>query len=182
MFSLFKRSKDTQIQSTQPQGLRTSNASVHQRMAMHSEIVRVVLTQIMKQREIPSDWLSTNGIAIVYQQGVPKCCIQMQIKHWNEKLLRYAPAIEKKILSSLDVFYPATDHSNYLVSWSFCRKIDYPITELPNKIIWSNPEPLPSIHVLATSDSVKKLTRDELEIQLLKSAMHTRDFEPTDVL
>jgi hypothetical protein len=153
-----------------------------QRTGLENELVRLALKQVMKKQGIPSNWLATDGVRLHTKGGVERRCIHLQIKQWNEKLLHYAPALQKKILSTMDLFDPKIDHSAYMFAWSFAENIDYPISELPNIVIWSNPDVhSPERAPYGISNVGTRLTKADLDELFAEQNERNQAFADTDV-
>ena len=151
--------------------------------ALEAEVIRAAFKQLLRQQDIPPHWLTCEGVVIQYKNKVEKRCVHIVIKHWNEKLLHYAPALQKKLLQNMDLFDPKTDYSDYFFSWEFAPDIKYPISDLPGKVIWSDPEVIASDASIARLRSgTKQQSRAELEAQFRASEFHQKDFQDTDVL
>ena len=151
-----------------------------QRSGLEDEIARTALKQVMRRYAIPATWLSTDGVKSQFKGQTEHRCVHIVIKQWNEKILHYAPVLQKKILQSMDLFDPKTDHQKYVFSWGFSENIGYPISELPNIVVWSNPD-VQSFMGIPFGDSKSKAQIARADLEAMFHEPYGRAFADTDV-
>lgn len=132
--------------------------------ATEHQLILLVLSQIRKQHGIPNEWLIYDGVVVKTKNGKESRRIQIDINHWDGKLVLYLPALEQKLLTGLVNFNPVSDSSKYCVSWVFSNKVEYPHIDIPKNAWRANPTtppaPSPSIDTSrsAANESVPPVT------------------------
>jgi hypothetical protein len=116
-----------------------SRTGTQQHTDIQRELVRVVLKDVLHAHGIPGTWLGCEVWVPSKRSSDDDLTVQLHVLHWNELLLRYAPALERALLKALDRFDPLVDHSRYRLSWHFSPKCGCPYTELPDKRMWAQP-------------------------------------------
>jgi len=136
----FLKSKRPQTE-TPPSGAPLSVApnSTQQHRNIHRELIRVVLKDTLRLHGIPSAWMACEVIVITRLPKEEELHIQLVVLKWNEKLLRYATALQRQLLLGLDRFDPTVDHSKYVVSWRFAPDCGSPFLSMPDPKFWSAP-------------------------------------------
>lgn len=101
------------------------------------ETIRVVFKDTLRLHGIPPDWLACDVLIVRRSDGSDQVHIQLVLLKWNEKLLRYAPALEQQLRHELNRFDPTVDHSGYIISWRFSPDEKYPFSAMPDPKFWS---------------------------------------------
>ncbi len=136
-----KRPAGSGAASASPAGTPTNNTAQHTNI--QRELVRVVLKDIMRLHGIPLGWLGCEVIIISRRATEDELHIHLVVMKWKERLLRYAPALERQLLTGLDRFDPSVDHSRYVVSWRFAPECGCPFTQMPSSDSWMKSEAAP---------------------------------------
>ena len=136
MFSFLKKTalKTEPPSSVTPVSVSPNNTQQHHNI--RRELIRVVLKDTLRLHGIPFGWLACEVIIIARAPGEKDLNIQLVIMKWNEKLLRFAPALQQQLLLGLDRFEPTVDHSKYMVSWRFSPDCGCPFTNMPDPKVW----------------------------------------------
>lgn len=130
---------------------------------MRVELVRTVLKDTMRAHGLPSDWLRAEVDSLSRAKGNGPLHIRITMTQWNGTLLKYTMALERVILTGLDRYDPAVDHSGYTVSWQFAKECVCPFPTLPAPESWvkktAPPTPPPTPKIAATSDFLDRQQR-----------------------
>jgi hypothetical protein len=112
---------------------------------MQRELVRVVLKDTLRRSGVPLEWLTCEVVTLAHgsDNETGQLQIQLTLMQWHELFLRYAPALEHKLLLGLDRFEPSVDHSKYVISWRFAPDCGCPFTVMPPPLVWSH-DPAPA--------------------------------------
>ena len=78
--------------------------------------MRVVVKDTLRMHGIPIEWLGCETLIVRRSNKTDEVHIQVVMLKWNEKLLRYAPALEQQLRHELDRMDPTVDHSKYIIS------------------------------------------------------------------
>ena len=108
------------------------------------EMVRVAVKGTLNQHGMGAAWVGCE-VALASEQrqaGGPAdaLTIRLIVQVWREDLLRYLPALQKKIIESLARVEPGFDHSHHVFSWEFAPDCGCTVVELPPAAAWrTNP-------------------------------------------
>lgn len=110
-------------------------------LAKHREMVRIAVKGTLKQYGLGATWIGCDvNFALPPMAGrTPSdaLAIRLIVQEWREDLLRYLPALERKIRAALDRDAPGIDHSRHSFSWQFAPDCGCPVDELPDAGNWS---------------------------------------------
>jgi hypothetical protein len=109
------------------------------------ELVRAVLKDTMRDHGLPSDWLRCEVQALPGNKGNNNGPLHIRIimSKWSGTLLKYTMALERLILTGLDRYDPAVDHSGYSVSWQFSKECACPFPTMPAPETWNKKKASP---------------------------------------
>ena|ERR1035437_3148935 len=139
MFDFLKSKRPLNQAGVAPVSVSPTGSSHHNNV--RRELIRVVLKDTLRQHGIPLDWLSCEVIAIRRGIDQEELHIQLVLMKWNERLLRYASALQQQLLRGLDRFDPEIDHSKYIVSWRFGADCGSPFPTMPEPKFWLETTP-----------------------------------------
>jgi len=154
---------------------------------IHHELIRVVLKDTLRLHGIPLGWLACEVITIARSAGKNELHIQLMVMKWNEKLLRYACALQQQLLLGLDRFDPSVDHSKYIVSWRFSPTCSIPFKQMPDPEFWlSGHEPPVAkeapIPILDRRRAPRPSKAHLLETSFFDACDRSSNFPATDVI
>ena len=112
------------------------------------ELVRTVLRDTVRHHGLPPDWLRAELTVPTGASANGPLHIRIIMTKWNGTLLKYSMALERLILTGMDRYDPAVDHSGYTVSWQFAKNCVCPFPTLPPPETWAKKKnPLPKTAV-----------------------------------
>jgi hypothetical protein len=101
------------------------------------ELVRAVLKDTVRAHGLPTDWLRAEVHSLPGNKANGQLHIRIIMSKWNGTLLKYTMALERLILTGLDRYDPAVDHSGYTVSWQFAKDCQCPFPTMPAPESWA---------------------------------------------
>jgi hypothetical protein len=102
-------------------------------------LVPIVWREILRMHGIPPSWVACEiGVSNLPSLHVV-AEVYLVVGHWDEQLLRYAPALEKELFIGLQQYAPDADNLRLSVSWRFAANCGYPHAALPEDLVWENP-------------------------------------------
>ncbi len=136
------------------------------------ELVRVLTRDTLRYCGIPDGWVECQVLVVNTRKGDTHMHVRLVIKHWNDLLVRYAMAFERRLMAEIQRFEPQASEWLHSITWQF-KADNYPYTEMPAPESWSG---APAVSLL---DSVggpgdDDQPMDELE-QDLARLMAVRD-------
>lgn len=112
-----------------------------QLLSKHREMVRVAVKGTLKEHGLGATWVGSQvRFAADETQGnamADALAIILIVQEWHEEMLRYMPALQKKIIESLARVEPSMNHSRHTVTWQFAPDCGCPVDELPPPASWS---------------------------------------------
>ena len=137
MFNFLKSRgpKDPNTPSAAPAPVTTPN-STPRHSDVRRELIRVVLKDTLRLHGVPFGWLGCEVIIVARSPSEEELHIQLVLMKWNERLLRYASALQRQLLLGLDRFDPSVDHSKYIFSWRFAPDCGCPFAFMPDTKSW----------------------------------------------
>ncbi len=109
-------------------------------LAKHREMVRIAVKGTLKQYGLGATWIGCDvNFALPPLAGrTPSdaLAIRLIVQEWREDLLRYLPALQRKILAALDRDEPGIDHSRHSFYWQFAPDCGCKVDELPSASSW----------------------------------------------
>jgi len=124
---------------------------------------------------IPREWVGIDVRNLSRHATIVQLQISFVIRHWHEGLLKYAPALQKQFLQSLQSFDPDTDYSRQVVFWRFSAKCNCPHTEIPGPSYWE----MPQLSDDPFQDAKTTLQSDLPPLNLDREREQNGDFPPT---
>jgi hypothetical protein len=100
------------------------------------ELVRAVLKDTVRAHGLPTDWLRAEVHSLPGAKANGPLHIRIIMTKWSGTLLKYTMALERLILTGLDRYDPAVDHSGYTVSWQFDKACVCSFLTMPAPDTW----------------------------------------------
>ena len=144
MFDFLKNRRSKVSTPVVPAGASGTPLNTPQHHNIKRELIRVVLKDTLQRHGIPLSWLDCDATLIARPPAPEALHIELVILKWNEQLLRYAPALQRQLLLSLDRFDPSVDHSGCHVSWRFSLDCGDPFVQMPPPSSWHDVVPPPA--------------------------------------
>jgi hypothetical protein len=139
MFNVFKR-KQSPSGNSQANAVDTDFLATRQDKVDIIGLVPIVWREILRMHGIPPSWVACEiGVSKMPSLHVVTD-INLVVLHWNEQLLRYAPALEKELFTGLQQYELNADKLRLSVSWRFAANCGYPYAGLPEHIVWESPK------------------------------------------
>lgn len=135
------------------------------------ELVRAVLKDTVRAHGLPTDWLRAEVHSLPGAKANGTLHIRIIMTKWSGTLLKYTMALERLILTGLDRYDPAVDHSGYTVSWQFAKDCACPFPTLPAPETWASKKIPPLPKIANTTDFFDRR-------QLARQASSVRDRAP----
>jgi hypothetical protein len=112
-----------------------------QLLAKHREMVRLAVKGTLKEHGLGATWVGSHvQFAASTDQGsamADALNIRLIVQEWREELLRYLPALQKKIIESLGRVEPGINHNRHTMTWEFAPDCGCTVHDLPAPASWS---------------------------------------------
>lgn len=155
--NFFKRALNRKEAPRQGPASQPPDSQVESRLAevdaltnTRSQMVRVVTRDTLRQCGIPEHWIECQVSVVARRNGVSQVVPRLVVRHWDDRLVRYLPAFERRLLTEIQEF--ERDASDWLLpfSWNFLAD-NCPHTEMPDPALW-NTGPAPAAPGLLDDD------------------------------
>lgn len=160
---------DSQVEARAPD---SGNQSATRR-----ELVRVLARDTLRQCGVPDGWVECQSLVMARSTGQTQILARLVVRHWDERLLRYAMAFEKLLLEELHRFDPDSSEWLQSITWQFKAK-DCPVTEMPDPSIWGKGPVLPEPVDEVQEDLARLFAVRDAELASISKG-DVVDFQPT---
>lgn len=111
------------------------------------ELVHVALSDIRRRHGIPNAWLDCEVTVLPGRDSVPQLLVQLQILHWDERLLKYSLAIQRQLTVQLIRLDPASSQWLQGVVWRYAPGTTSAFMSMPDPKVWAvHPSEPPAKH------------------------------------
>ena len=107
--------------------------------ATRDQLVQVLLRDLVRKSGIPPGWVQCQTQLINSRSRGKGIYVRLVVRHWDERLMKYAFAFQKALLKDIVQFEPAAASWLQGVSWQFEVAASCPLTELPGPQFWQAP-------------------------------------------
>lgn len=158
--SQLERGPDSRLDSAPP----SRPAELEGKVGTRRELLRVLTRDTQRYAGMPDGWIECQVLLELGREGQTLMHLRLVLREWNESLLRYHLAFQRKLLADLERFEP--DFRDWLLSvtWQYLVDDAAPCMELPDPITWGSPESIPLRDRMPTGDS--QLPADSVEQDL----------------
>ncbi len=141
------------------------------------ELLRVRTRNTLRMAGIPEAWVEPQ--VLVEPQGKRTFLhLRLVVRHWDERLLRYAVAFQTRLMSEIERIDPQARQWLLSIVWCFPLDMTSPYPELPQPSAWLDAEPQPQPPQQPEQDDVQS---DLAQLLALRDAELTRSGTPGDV-
>lgn len=106
------------------------------------QLVQVVLRDCMRRHGIPARWIECQMMVAESRSRGPGLYVRLVLRHWDERLLRYAFAFETQLRAALTQFEPQASTWLHGMSWELDLRSGCPYPDMPDPASWVPSVPL----------------------------------------
>lgn len=141
MTSIFQRifGKTSKEDSAFPSNSgRGQHSSIHagSENATRAQLVQVVMRDLLRKSGIPPGWIICQPQALNSTSRGPGIFVRLSVKHWDPRLMQYAFAFQKALLTDIVRFEPKAITWLHGIAWQLEVASTCPHTVLPDKDFW----------------------------------------------
>jgi hypothetical protein len=104
--------------------------------ATRGQLVQVMMRDLVRKSGIPPGWVQCQIQVINSRSRGQGIYVRLIVKHWDERLMKYAFAFQKALLTEIVQFEPEASKWLQGISWQLEVAATCPVTELPGKQFW----------------------------------------------
>ena len=99
-------------------------------------LVQVLLRDLLRRHGIPAHWIDCQMMVVSSRTKGSGMYIRLVVQHWDERLMKYAFAIQKELIAEIKQSEPQAANWLHGISWQLEVEGSYPYTTLPGKSFW----------------------------------------------
>jgi hypothetical protein len=119
------------------------------------ELVRVMARDTQRGAGIPDGWIEIQ-VLLELSRGQTFIHLRLVVRHWDQRLVKYAVAFQRKILTEVERFEPDARQWIGSITWLYPDDNDCPHLELPDPAIWRRVEAV-DIEIDDVQDDIAQL-------------------------
>jgi len=120
---------------------RTPHVSIEDNSdnGIRRQLVQVVLRDCLRRHGIPARWMGCQMMVAESRSRGPGLYIRLVLRHWDERLLRYAFAFETQLREAITQFEPQASTWLHGISWELDLRSSCPYPDMPEPASWVTP-------------------------------------------
>ena len=99
------------------------------------ELLRVRTRNTMRLSGIPEHWVEPQ-VLLEPEGGRTFLHLRLVVRHWDERLLRYAVAFQNRLMTEIERIDPQASQWLLSIVWCFPLDLNCPYAELPQPSAW----------------------------------------------
>ncbi|MGE3346890.1 MAG: hypothetical protein AB7I35_05585 [Ramlibacter sp.] len=123
--------------ASQPDGHEDSRVTeLGPQAATRRELVRVLVRDTLRYCGIPEGWVECQVLVVNTSRGETHLHARLVVRHWDEQLLKYAMAFERRLMGEIEHFEPQASDWLHSITWQF-KASDCPYPDMPPAETWA---------------------------------------------
>ena len=107
--------------------------------ANRGQLVQVLLRDLVRKSGIPQGWIQCQIQVMNSRTRGQGIYVRLVVKHWDERLMKYAFAFQKTLLTEIVQFEPRAASWLQGIAWQLEVASTCPVTQLPGPEFWQTP-------------------------------------------
>ena len=107
--------------------------------ANRGQLVQVLLRDLVRKSGIPPGWIQCQIQVMNSRTRGQGIYVRLVVKHWDERLMKYAFAFQKTLLTEIVQFEPRAASWLQGIAWQLEVASTCPVTQLPGSEFWQTP-------------------------------------------
>jgi len=107
--------------------------------ATRGQLVQVLLRDLVRKSGMPPGWVQCQIQVMNSRSRGQGIYVRLVVKHWDERLMKYAFAFQKALLTDIVQFEPKAASWLQGIAWQLEVAGSCPLTELPGPQFWQAP-------------------------------------------
>ena len=104
--------------------------------SVRAQLVHVVMRDLLRKSGIPPGWITCQPQVLHSRSKGSGIFVRLSVKHWDDRLMQYAFAFQKTLLTDIVRFEPKAASWLHGIAWQLEVAGSCPHTELPEKNFW----------------------------------------------
>ncbi len=140
----------------------STTVEVDSPVATRRELVRMLTRDSLRFSGIPDGWIELQVLLELGRGGQTFIHLRLLVKHWDEGLLRYAVAFQRRLRAEIERFEPGAREWLLTITWQYEVDDECPFLFMPDAASWAGANPA-SGSVAGKAPSAE--SREEAEMQ-----------------
>ena len=138
---LFGGSHDASTNSSFPFSRSPQQSILHDgsETATRGQLVQVLLRDLVRKSGMQPGWVQCHIQVVNSRSRGQGIFVRLIVKHWDERLMKYAFAFQKALLTEIVQFEPRAGSWLQGIAWQLEVAASCPVTELPDPDFWQSP-------------------------------------------
>lgn len=107
--------------------------------ATRGQLVQVLLRDLVRKSGMPPGWVQCQIQVMNSRSRGQGIYVRLVVKHWDDRLMKYAFAFQKALLTDIVQFEPKAANWLQGIAWQLEVASSCPVTELPGPHFWQAP-------------------------------------------
>lgn len=107
--------------------------------ATRGQLVQVLMRDLVRKSGLPPTWVQCQIQVMNSRSRGQGICVRLVVKHWDERLMKYAFAFQKALLTDIVQFEPKASSWLQGITWQLEVATSCSITEMPGPQFWQAP-------------------------------------------
>jgi len=113
----------------------TRATELGQTVTTRRELVRMVVRDTLRYCGIPTEWIDCQVLVLTSRSGETHMYATLALRHWDERLLWHAMALERRIVVELERYEPEARQWLRGIHWHLMAD-DCPVQAMPDAAYW----------------------------------------------
>ena len=101
------------------------------------ELVRVLTRDTLRATGIPESWVESQILMELSRGGQPFIHLRLVVRMWDERLLKYAVAFQRRLLDEIAQFEPNVREWLLSITWQYEVGDACPYLDMPEPAVWA---------------------------------------------
>ncbi len=130
------------------------------------ELVRMLTRDMQRITGIPDGWIDSQVLLELGQSGQTLVHLRLIVRHWDERLLKYAVAFQRRLREEVERYEPEARQWLLSITWQYEVGTQCPYLTMPEAASWTaarakvaKPEPEPE-HVSPRDEEEEQMRAD----------------------
>ena len=104
--------------------------------AVRGQLVQIMMRDLLRKSGLPSGWVQCQVQAVSSRSRGEGIYVRLIVKHWDERLMKYAFAFQKALLADIVQVEPQATQWLRGITWQLDVANSCQVTELPDRHFW----------------------------------------------
>ena len=148
-----------------PLAADTTTVEVDSRASTRRELVRMLTRDSLRFSGIPEGWIELQVLLELGRGGQTFIHLRLLVRHWDEGLLRYVVAFQRRLRAEIERFEPSAREWLLTITWQYEVDDECPFLFMPDPASWAGANSANAPSAQGTASASSAASREEAEMQ-----------------